>query len=78
MHCRLVNHGGQSSTTGRNPTTQFGPRDHRVVKVYYSPAELTARLADLGWTASIREASIGPLVGTARPSGSDPSSSQMA
>jgi demethylmenaquinone methyltransferase/2-methoxy-6-polyprenyl-1,4-benzoquinol methylase len=39
---------------------------HRVVKVYYSPAELAARLADLGWSASIREANVGLLVGTAR------------
>jgi SAM-dependent methyltransferase len=40
--------------------------DHRVVKVYYSPPELEARLAELGWTASIRESSLGVLVGTAR------------
>jgi SAM-dependent methyltransferase len=44
--------------------------DHRVVKVYYSPAELTARVAELGWTASIREASVGLVVGTARPNSS--------
>jgi demethylmenaquinone methyltransferase/2-methoxy-6-polyprenyl-1,4-benzoquinol methylase len=47
--------------------------DHRVVKVYYSPAELTARLAGLGWTASIRQAGVGLLVGTARPGGDGPS-----
>jgi SAM-dependent methyltransferase len=47
----------------------------RVVKVYYSPAELTARLAELGWTATIHEASVGPLVGSARPCRRDPSSS---
>jgi demethylmenaquinone methyltransferase/2-methoxy-6-polyprenyl-1,4-benzoquinol methylase len=47
--------------------------DHRVVKVYYTPAELAARLAELGWTAAIRETSVGLLVGTALPSSSDPS-----
>ena len=47
--------------------------DHRVVKVFYSPAELTGRLAELGWTASVREASVGLLVGTARPSSGHPS-----
>jgi hypothetical protein len=36
-----------------------------------SPAELAARLAELGWSASIREASVGLLVGTARPSNSN-------
>jgi SAM-dependent methyltransferase len=46
--------------------------EHRVVKVFYSPAELAARLAELGWSATIREASVGLLVGTARPGGSDP------
>jgi trans-aconitate methyltransferase len=40
--------------------------EHRVVKVYYSPAELTARLAELGWSAEIRETSTPLLVGTAR------------
>jgi SAM-dependent methyltransferase len=45
---------------------------HRVVKVFYSPAELAGRLAELGWSASIREASVGLLVGTARPTSSDP------
>ena len=39
---------------------------HRVVKVYYSPAELAARLAELGWSASISATSIPLLVGTAR------------
>ena len=39
---------------------------HRVVKVYYSPGELTARLAELGWSAEIRETSTPLLVGTAR------------
>jgi SAM-dependent methyltransferase len=46
--------------------------EHRVVKVFYSPAELAARLAELGWSASIREADVGLLVGTARPGSSDP------
>jgi demethylmenaquinone methyltransferase/2-methoxy-6-polyprenyl-1,4-benzoquinol methylase len=46
--------------------------EHRVVKVFYSPAELAARLAELGWSANIHEASVGLLVGTARPTSSDP------
>jgi SAM-dependent methyltransferase len=40
--------------------------EHRVVKVYRSPAELAARLAELGWSAEIRETSTPLLVGTAR------------
>ena len=40
--------------------------EHRVVKVYYTPGELTARLAELGWSADIRETSPPLLVGTAR------------
>ncbi len=40
--------------------------EHRVVKVFYSPAELTARLAELGWSAHIRETSTPLLIGTAR------------
>jgi demethylmenaquinone methyltransferase/2-methoxy-6-polyprenyl-1,4-benzoquinol methylase len=43
--------------------------EHRVVKVYYSPGELAARLAELGWAAEIRETSSPLLVGTARPAG---------
>ena len=46
--------------------------EHRVVKVYYSPAELAARLAELGWSAEIRETSTPLLVGTAHQI-SDPS-----
>lgn len=45
--------------------------EHRVVKVYYSPAELAARLAELGWSAEIRKTSTPLLVGTA-PRMSDP------
>jgi hypothetical protein len=37
-----------------------------VVKVYYSPAELADRLAELGWSASIHETGTPLLVGTAR------------
>lgn len=40
--------------------------EHRVVKVYYAPDALTARLAELGWSAEIRETSTPLLVGTAR------------
>ena len=39
---------------------------HRVVKVYYTPGELAARLAELGWSTEIRETSTPLLVGTAR------------
>ena len=38
----------------------------RVVKVYYTPGELAARLAELGWSAEIHETSTPLLVGTAR------------
>src|SRR5215217_1723426 len=34
--------------------------EHRVVKVYYTPAELVARLAELGWSTEIRETSTPP------------------
>jgi hypothetical protein len=37
-----------------------------VVKVYYRPDELAARLAELGWSAAIRETGSPLLVGTAR------------
>jgi SAM-dependent methyltransferase len=40
--------------------------EHRVVKVFYSPAELAARLAELGWSASIHETRTPLLVGTAQ------------
>jgi SAM-dependent methyltransferase len=40
--------------------------EHRVVKVYYSRAELAARLAELGWSASIHETGTPLLVGTAQ------------
>jgi SAM-dependent methyltransferase len=43
--------------------------EYRVVKVFYSPAELAARLAELGWTAAIREVAVPILVGTAMPTG---------
>src|SRR5438034_11351371 len=36
---------------------------HRVVKVYYTPGELVARLAGLGWSADVRETSNPLLVG---------------
>jgi SAM-dependent methyltransferase len=45
--------------------------EHRVVKVFYQPAELAARLAELGWSASVRETSVRLLVGAAHPRGSD-------
>jgi SAM-dependent methyltransferase len=40
--------------------------EHRVVKVYYRPGALAARLAELGWSAKICETNIPLLVGTAR------------
>ena len=40
--------------------------EHRVVKVFYTPGQLTARLAELGWSAGVRETSTPLLVGTAR------------
>jgi SAM-dependent methyltransferase len=40
--------------------------EHRVIKVYYSPGELAARLAELGWSAEIQETRTPLLVGTAR------------
>jgi SAM-dependent methyltransferase len=40
--------------------------ERRVVKVYYRPDELAARLAELGWSAEIRDTSTPLLVGTAR------------
>jgi SAM-dependent methyltransferase len=45
---------------------------HRVVKVYYTPGELAVRLAELGWSADIRETSTPLLVGTAHRRTSDP------
>jgi demethylmenaquinone methyltransferase/2-methoxy-6-polyprenyl-1,4-benzoquinol methylase len=40
--------------------------ERQVVKVYYSPGALAARLAELGWSAEARETSTSLLVGTAR------------
>jgi SAM-dependent methyltransferase len=40
--------------------------ERRVVKVYYRPDELAAKLAELGWSAAIRETGSPLLVGTAR------------
>lgn len=39
---------------------------HRVVKTYIDPPELTARLAELGWTADVSEVGSGWVVGQAR------------
>ncbi len=39
----------------------------RVVKVFYAPAELAARLGELGWSASVWETGVPLLVGTAHP-----------
>jgi SAM-dependent methyltransferase len=40
--------------------------EHRIVKVYYTPGELTASLAEVGWSAEVRETSTPLLVGTAQ------------
>src|SRR5215207_1592757 len=40
--------------------------EHRVVKAYYAPSGLAARLAELGWSAETRETSSPLLAGTAR------------
>jgi demethylmenaquinone methyltransferase/2-methoxy-6-polyprenyl-1,4-benzoquinol methylase len=39
---------------------------HRVVKTYIDPPELTARLAELGWTADVNEVGSGWVLGEAR------------
>ncbi len=43
--------------------------EYRVVKLFYSPADLTARLAELGWSADIRQVGSRFLVGTAKTGG---------
>jgi len=43
--------------------------EHRVVKVYHRPGALAASLAELGWSAEVRETSTPLLVGTARRTG---------
>lgn len=65
---------------GRAVPTVWRPlRDggqHSVVKVFYEPSDLAAKLAELGWSASIRKVGVGGwtplLVGAAHPSGSGP------
>jgi demethylmenaquinone methyltransferase/2-methoxy-6-polyprenyl-1,4-benzoquinol methylase len=39
---------------------------HRVVKTYVDPPELTARLAELGWTADVTDIGSGWVLGEAR------------
>ncbi|HEY3717218.1 MAG TPA: hypothetical protein VGL39_22065 [Jatrophihabitantaceae bacterium] len=39
---------------------------HRVVKTYLDPAELTARLAGLGWRADVEALGSGWVLGNAR------------
>jgi hypothetical protein len=43
--------------------------EYRVVKLFYSPAELAASLAELGWTATIHEVAVPILAGAAMPTG---------
>ncbi len=40
---------------------------YRVVKLFWTPRELSARLAELGWEASIRRTGDRFLIGTAQP-----------
>jgi SAM-dependent methyltransferase len=42
-------------------------REYRVVKLFYTPEDLTTRLAELGWAAEIHQASNWLLAGTAMP-----------
>jgi demethylmenaquinone methyltransferase/2-methoxy-6-polyprenyl-1,4-benzoquinol methylase len=52
------------------PTVRRRLRDgseYRAVKVFYGPADLAARLAAVGWSASIREVGVALLVGAAHP-----------
>jgi trans-aconitate methyltransferase len=41
---------------------------HRIVKTFFDPAELVARLHDLGWDADVRSFGPGWVLGTATPS----------
>jgi demethylmenaquinone methyltransferase/2-methoxy-6-polyprenyl-1,4-benzoquinol methylase len=41
--------------------------EHRVVKVFYEPAELQDRLAELGWRADVRATESSFIYGTASP-----------
>jgi ubiquinone/menaquinone biosynthesis C-methylase UbiE len=42
-------------------------RVYRVVKTFYAPAQLTAALAEQGWSARVRRAQPGLLIGSATP-----------
>jgi SAM-dependent methyltransferase len=42
---------------------------HRLIKIYWSPAELQLRLSELGWDAEIRQYDDRWFIGTARPPG---------
>jgi SAM-dependent methyltransferase len=44
-----------------------GGREYTIVKVFYSPEELTTRLADVGWHAEIASSGEHFLFGSARP-----------
>jgi demethylmenaquinone methyltransferase/2-methoxy-6-polyprenyl-1,4-benzoquinol methylase len=48
---------------------RLGDEEHRVVKVFYAPEELTGRLAAEGWSAEIRRLGERFLVGSARVAG---------
>jgi SAM-dependent methyltransferase len=42
---------------------------HRLVKIYWSPADLQLRLNELGWDAAVRQYDDRWFIGTARPPG---------
>ena len=45
---------------------RVGDEEHRIVKIFYSPAELTGLLAGEGWSADIRRTDDRFFTGTAR------------
>jgi demethylmenaquinone methyltransferase/2-methoxy-6-polyprenyl-1,4-benzoquinol methylase len=48
---------------------RLGDEEHRVVKVFYAPGELTERLAAAGWSAEVRRLGERFIVGSARVTG---------
>jgi hypothetical protein len=57
-----------SHDAGDTPTAQRTLSDGRtftIVKVFWNPTELEARLAEIGWTANVRPLAATCLAGTA-------------
>jgi SAM-dependent methyltransferase len=48
---------------------RLGGEEHRVVKVFYAPGELTERLVAAGWSAEVRRLGARFIVGSARVAG---------